>query len=334
MTGFSLCVLFMIYHKGKQVHFFNKKYIIIAGNMTQKIVPHLWFDKEAKEATAFYASVFPNSKVSNVTTITGTPSGDCDIVMFDIMGYSMQAISAGPYFKVNPAISFMVNFDPSKNSDAQNQMDEIWKKLSEGGKVLMPLDKYPFSEHFGWVADKYGVSWQLILTNPDGEDRPLIIPSMLFTKEGSGKAEEASEFYLSVFKDAKRGQIAYYPEGAAPDKDSKVMFTDFTLEGQWFAAMDGGKDPHDFQFNEAISLMVKCDTQEEIDHYWEKLSAVPESEQCGWLKDKYGVSWQIVPAMMDTLMTTGDKEKINRVTQTFLKMKKFDIATLEQAAKG
>lgn len=300
----------------------------------QKILPHLWYDKEAKEAAHFYASVFPNSKVTNTTVITNTPSGDCDIVSFDIMGFSFQAISAGPSFKLNPAISFMVNFNPSKDPGARKQMDEIWEKLSEGGKILMPLDKYPFSEHYGWVEDKYGVSWQLIFTNPEGEERPLIIPSIMFTKEGSGKAEEATSFYISVFKDAKRGMIAPYPPGQEPDKEPALVFTDFTLLGQWFAAMDGGRQPHDFSFNEAVSFMVNCDTQEEIDHYWSKLSAVPEAEQCGWLKDKYGVSWQIVPTAMHAMMTSGDKEKIDRVTQAFLTMKKFDIKKLEEAYKG
>ncbi len=299
----------------------------------QKITPHLWFDKEAVEATAFYASVFPNSQVKNVRRITGTPSGDCDIVSFEIMGMSFQAISAGPYFKINPSISFMINFDPSKDQEAAARIDEIWSKLSEGGKVLMPLDKYPFSERYGWIQDRYGVSWQLILTNPEGEERPPLIPSIMFTGDITGKAEEATDFYISIFKNSKRGMIARYPEGAQPDPESKVMFTDFNLSGQWFAAMDSGK-MHDFKLNEAISFIVNCDTQEEIDYYWEKLSAVPESEQCGWLKDKYGMSWQIVPTAMNEMMASGDTEKINRVTQAFLKMKKFDIAALKAAYEG
>jgi predicted 3-demethylubiquinone-9 3-methyltransferase (glyoxalase superfamily) len=299
----------------------------------QKIIPHLWFDKQAKEASEFYASVFPDSKVTNVSVITGTPSGDCDVVSFDVMGYSFQAISAGPYFKLNPSISFMVNFDPSQNPDARSLLDEIWAKLSEGGKALMPLDTYPFSEHYGWIQDKFGVSWQLILTKPEGEERPLIIPSIMFVGDVAGKAEEASDFYLSVFKDAKRGIIARYPAGMEPEQEGSIMFTDFMLEKQWFAAMDS-RQQHEFKFTEALSFIVRCETQEEIDYYWEKLSAIPEAEQCGWLADKFGVSWQIVPTIMDEVMKSGDQEKIGRVTQAFLKMKKFDIAELEAAAEG
>jgi predicted 3-demethylubiquinone-9 3-methyltransferase (glyoxalase superfamily) len=114
------------------------------------------------------------------------------------------------------------------------------------------------------------------------------------------------------------------------DQEVTIMFTDFMLENQWFAAMDSAQE-HAFHFNEAISLMVYCDTQEEIDDYWEKLSAVPEAEQCGWLKDKYGVSWQIVPRGMDEMMANGTREQVDRVTQAFLPMKKLIISELQKA---
>jgi predicted 3-demethylubiquinone-9 3-methyltransferase (glyoxalase superfamily) len=156
------------------------------AEIQQKIVPHLWFDKEAREAAEFYASIFPNSKVTNVTTLHDTPSGDCDMVTFELSGQPFMAISAGP----------------------------------------------------------------------------------LFT------------------------------------------------------------------FNEAISLMVYCETQDEIDYYWDKLSAVPDAEQCGWLKDKYGLSWQIVPTRMDEMMSNGTEDQVARVTQAFLPMKKLDIAELERAFAG
>ena len=299
----------------------------------QKIIPHLWFDKEAKEAAEFYTSLFPDSEITNVTTLHDTPSGDADTVSFRLWGYNFMAISAGPLFKFNPSISFMVNFDPSQDPDARTRIDEIWEKLAEGGQVLMAIDKYPFSERYGWIQDKYGVSWQLIFTNPEGEERPVIVPSLLFVGDLVGKAEEATDFYLSVFENSKRGALARYPAGMEPDKEGTLMFTDFMLESQWFAAMDSARQ-HNFSFNEAISLMVRCEDQGEIDYYWEKLSAVPEAEQCGWLKDKYGVSWQIVPVAMEEMFKDGDADKITRVTQAFLKMKKFDMAKLQEAAEG
>lgn len=293
----------------------------------QKIIPHLWFDKEAKEAAEFYASAFPEGKVTSVTTIHDTPSGDADIVSFELMGHQFMAISAGPYFKLNPSISFFVT------CETKEEVDELWGKLSEGGKALMPLDTYPFSEWYGWIQDKYGVSWQLILTKPEGEWRPKIVPSLLFVGDVYGKAEEAITSYLSIFKNSKMGNIMKYGPSREPDKEGAVMFADFMLENVWFAAMDSAH-PHEFAFNEAISLMVKCDSQEEIDYYWTNLSAVPESEQCGWLKDKYGVSWQITSTRMDEMMEQGTEEQRARVTQAFLKMKKFDIATLEAAYEG
>ncbi|GAB3646183.1 VOC family protein [Echinicola sediminis] len=299
----------------------------------KKIVPHLWYDKEAREAAGFYTSVFPKSKVNNVTTLHDTPSGDVDCVSFEVYGQAFMAISAGPFFTFNPSVSFMVNFDPSREPDARLKMDEVWGRLTEGGKVLMPLDKYPFSEHYGWVEDKYGLSWQLILTDPDGEERPEIVPTLLFVEENCGKAEEAMEFYLSLFKNTRKGSLFRYGPDQQPDKEGTVMFEDFALENHWFVAMDSAQD-HKFEFNEAVSFVVNCESQEEIDYYWERLSAVPEAEQCGWLKDKYGLSWQIVPKEMEEMMEKGSPEQVDRLTKAFLPMKKFDLAKLREAFRA
>lgn len=306
------------------------------------IIPNLWFDKEAKEATELYTSLFPNSKVTNVTTLHNTPSGDTDIVSFQLFGQPFMAISAGPIFTLNPSVSFIVNFDPSKDKDAKANLDKVWEKLLPGGNVMMPLQEYPFSKHYGWIQDKYGLSWQLMLTSPAGEERPGIIPTMMFVGDNAGKAEGAIQFYLSVFKEspfgsaqdkAKMGNIMKRGAGMEPEKEGSVLFADFRLQDSWLAAMDSYL-PHKFNFNEAISFIVTCKTQEEIDYYWEKLSAVPESEQCGWCKDKYGLSWQVVPEAMNEMMTKGTPEQVDRVTQAFLPMKKFDIATLQEAYDG
>lgn len=302
----------------------------------QRIVPHLWYDKEAKEAAEFYASIFPDSAVTNVSTLHDTPSGDCDVVSFELWGQKFMAISAGPLFKFNPSVSFIVNFDPlffdpsAREKYAREKLDAVWEKLSDGGTVLMPIDQYPFSERYGWVQDKYGLSWQLMLTNPEGDPRPPIIPFMLFVGKNSGKAEEAINFYLSVFRNSRQGQLVRHSAGQEPEKEGTIMFADFMIENSWFAAMDSARE-HNFAFNEAVSFMVYCEGQEEIDYYWGRLSAVPEAEQCGWLKDKYGLSWQIVPTVMDEMMRTGTREQIARLTEAFLKMKKFDIATLQTA---
>lgn len=288
----------------------------------QKIIPHLWFDKEAKEATEFYTSVFPGSKITSTTTLHDTPSGDADVVSFNILGYSFMAISAGPLFKFNPSISFTVTCATVEEAKS------LYSQLSRGGKDLMPMQEYPWSKCYGWFEDKFGLSWQINTEESGGQ----IIPSIMFTHDNFGRLEEALEFYKSVFKNSDINVIARYEEGEG-DVAGKIKHSQFQLEGQQFRAMESSLD-HKFNFNEAISLIVNCETQEEIDYYWEKLSAVPESEQCGWLKDKYGVSWQIVPTVMNEMMNNADPEKMARVTQAFLKMKKFNISELERAAKG
>jgi predicted 3-demethylubiquinone-9 3-methyltransferase (glyoxalase superfamily) len=306
----------------------------------QKIIPHLWFNKEAKEAAAFYTSVFPESKITHTTLLRNTPSGDCDIVGFDVWNQNFMAISAGPLFTFNPSISFIVNFDPllfgsspDREKAAREKIDEVWNKLADGGTVLMAIGEYPFSKRYGWLMDKYGLSWQLMLTNSAGDPRPPIIPSLMFVKNNCGKAEEAINFYLSVFKNTKAGALHRYPKGMEPDKEGTIMFGDFMLENSWFAAMDSARE-HNFNFNEAVSLVVSCANQAEIDHYWQKLSAVPQAEQCGWCKDKYGVSWQITPAIMSDMMANGSQEQIDRLTKALLPMKKIDMAPLQKAYEG
>ena len=194
----------------------------------------------------------------------------------------------------------------------------------------MEKQEYPFSKQYGWVEDRFGVNWQLILTDPAGEPRPKIMPSLSFTKDSYGKAEEAALFYVSVFKNAKVATVAKYPAGMPGGTEGTVMFEDFTLEDQWFTAMDAFGE-HEFFFNEAVSFSVETADQTETDYFFEKLSAVKESEQCGWLKDKFGVSWQIVPRRMGELLSSPDEERSKKALSAMLTMKKIDIAALEAA---
>lgn len=298
----------------------------------QTITTHLWFDREAREAAEFYVSLFPGSRVKTVTRLSNTPSGDCDLVAFELARLPFMAISAGPYFKFNPSVSFQVKCGTAEEVNA------LWEQLSPGGKVMMPLDTYPFSPRFGWLADRYGLSWQVMQTagNTAGQK---ITPMLMFVGDVCGKAEEAMNFYASVCAGApnrtsganKAEVLTRYGGGAGPDREGTVQYAQFSLFGQEFAAMDSALD-HQFKFNEAISFLIPCDTQEEIDYFWGKLSADPKAEQCGWLKDKYGLSWQVAPTLIQELLGGGDKERAGRVTQAFLKMKKFDIAALKRAA--
>lgn len=293
----------------------------------QKITPHLWYDKDAKAAAEFYVSTFgKGSKVNTLSKLENTPSGSVEVVTFELLGTDFMSISAGPLFKFNPSVSFLVA------CKTKEEVEALWKELSEGGTALMELGEYPFSEKYGWIMDKYGLSWQIMFMG-DSEITQTITPTLLFVGNVCGKPEEAIKFYTTVFRDSKIGDIDRYEKGEEPDKEGTVKHAGFTLEGQDFAAMDSAY-PHNFSFNEAISFIVSCETQEEIDYYWGKLSAVPEAEQCGWLKDKFGVSWQIVPSVMGQMMSDKDPDKLARVTEAFLKMKKFDIETLERAYRG
>ncbi len=296
------------------------------------IKPHLWFDQDAKHAAEFYATLMPGSAI-NYANHFSMGGGECQVVEFTIAGQSFLGISTGHSIGINPSISFMINFDPSRDPNAAKHIDEVWNKLTGGGKVLMPLDRYPFSERYGWVSDKFGVSWQLILTNPAGEERPVIVPSLLFTPPVDGEANEAIEFYCSVFKDSKRGTTAPRPEDMGPDKAGTLMFADYYIDKTWLAAMDSAHQ-HGFNFNDAVSLLIPCETQKEIDYYWQALTDGGEAGQCGWLKDKFGVSWQVTSTIMFQVMKDGSPEQIARVTQAFMTMTKVDAAALQRAYEG
>jgi predicted 3-demethylubiquinone-9 3-methyltransferase (glyoxalase superfamily) len=289
----------------------------------QKIIPHLWFDHEAQQAVEFYLSAFgEESKITGRTILPNTPSGDTEVLSFLLAGYEFMAINAGPLVQFNPSISFHVY------GRTREEVDLLWNRLGEGGTPLMNLDSYPFNERFGWLQDRYGLSWQIMLNKE--ADIQKIVPALMFTGDMYGKAEEAIRFYVSIFGNTRIHNITRYQRGEDPDVEGAVKQSTFELEGQTFVAMESAYE-HGFSFNESISLMVYCENQEEIDYYWDRLSAVPEAEECGWLKDQYGLSWQIVPRQMNDLMYSSDEEKRNQLVQGMLKMKKWDITKLENA---
>jgi len=301
----------------------------------QKIVPSLWFDHTAEEAAEFYTSVFPNSRVT-VTQHYPTEglldfqteyAGKVLTVEFELDGYRFVAINAGPEFPLNPSLSFMLNFDPSRDEGARQHLETLWGALAEDGQVMMALGEYPFSPYYGWVQDRYGVGWQLILTDPEGEPRPFVVPSLLFGAEAQNRAAEAREFYTSLFPGARVGAVVNYPEPTGPVTTESVMFSDIELFGQWFSLMDSGVE-QSTTFSPGVSLILECADQAELDRYWEALSAVPEAEQCGWCADRFGVSWQVVPAGL------AQQELSPEGYRALMGMKKIDIATLLPGTKG
>lgn len=293
----------------------------------QGITPHLWFDTEAVEAARFYAETFPDSRVTGTTTLPGTPEQDTDLVTFELFDQPFMAISAGPLFRFTPAISFSVSCASAE------EVDRYWDRLSEGGQVLMELGTYPFSDRYGWTTDRYGLSWQISLASDGDVGTQRITPSMLFVGDVAGKAEEAIGFYASVFPDSEVEATVPYGEGAAPNAPDDLMYATVRLAGQRFATMDSSLE-HDGGFNEAISFLVNCDDQDELDRYTEALTAVPEAEQCGWVKDRFGVSWQLNPVEMDRMLLEGTDDQIARVVDAFMPMKRLDLATIRRAYDG
>lgn len=298
--------------------------------MSSKIAPFLWFDKQAGEAIDFYTAVFPNSRIVHIQRypddyqVGPVPdmAGRILTAEFELAGARFFALDGGPHFQINPSVSFYVQCASAEEIDA------LWEQLAAGGSVLMPLQEYPFSPRFGWVKDRFGVTWQLSL---DGI--PLqIVPFLTFTGPQHGKAEEAIRFYTALFADSGVDALLRYDAGEEGDEGT-LRFARFHLGGQPFMAIDGGTS-HDFTFNEAISLYVDCMDQAEQDALWQGLSAVPEAEQCGWLKDRYGISWQIVPSALGPLMSDPDPERSRRVTEALMQMKKIDIPALERARAG
>ncbi len=277
--------------------------------MKKQIYPCLWFDGKAKEAAGFYCSVFNDTKITAENPL---------VVTFESAGQQFMCLNGGPQFTINPSISFYVIYE------SESEMDTAWEKLLEGGMVLMPYDKYEWSEKYGWLQDKFGVSWQLTLGKLKDVGQKFT-PSLMFTGQQAGKAEKVIEYYTSLFEDSSVVAINRYT-AEDPDTEGTIKHAQFKLKNQVFMCMDSSLS-HNFGFNEAVSLVVECDTQNEIDYFWEKLSAVSEAEQCGWLKDQFGVSWQIVPSVLKKLMS--DPARSERVVQAFMKMKKFDIEALE-----
>lgn len=264
----------------------------------QRISPMVWFDHQAEEAAKFYTSIFPNSKIchKNLDKVEGNnlhhkSEGAPISVTFELDGFKFAAVDGGLHLKLNPSISFFVTYD------SLNQIDAVWDQLAEGATILMPLDRYKWSNKYGWLEDRYGISWQISLGNTKDTNGHNIIPFFTFVKEHHGQAEEAIKFYTSIFRSSLLDGIRRYGSEAFPEREGTVEHAQFILAGQTFMAMDSALE-HPFTFNEAISLIVSCDTQEEIAYYQEKLSEGADSRaenSYGLLKDKFGVSWRLLP---------------------------------------
>jgi predicted 3-demethylubiquinone-9 3-methyltransferase (glyoxalase superfamily) len=280
--------------------------------MKKMIYPCLWFDNKGREAAEFYCSVFKNTIITSDNQL---------VVMLDFDGQRIMFLNGGPMFQINPSVSFFII------CETETELDSTWEKLTERGTVMMPVSSYPWSKKYGWVQDRFGVNWQLSFSEPQIVNQK-ITPAMMFTEKVCGKAEEAITFYTSLFEDSGIVMISRYTK-TDNDVEGTVNHSQFNLRNRLFMAMDSSA-MHNFSFNEAVSFVVECDNQKEIDYFWDNLTANGGEEgQCGWLKDKYGISWQIIPSILNDLMS--DINKSERVVKAFLQMKKFDIEKLINA---
>ncbi|MBK9109466.1 MAG: VOC family protein [Saprospiraceae bacterium] len=279
--------------------------------MKQKIYPCIWSNGNAKEAAAFYIDTFGNGTVE-----TDSPM----VLMLYLHGEKFMFLNAGPQYPPNPSISFFVVCETAA------EVEKYFHSLSDSGNILMPLDTYEWSQKYAWVQDRFGVSWQLYMGKME-EVGQKFTPLLMFTNEQAGKAQQAIHKYTSVFeKSSIVGILNFSANEEAPE--SYVKHSQFTLSGQVFMAMDS-PIPHAFHFTEGLSLVVECADQSEIDRYWSALTENGSESMCGWLKDEFGVSWQIVPEILGELMQ--DPERAPRVIAAFMQMRKFEIEALLRA---
>ena len=284
--------------------------------MKNNIFPCLWFNGDGKEAAVFYTEIFGG------TITTDTPV----VINLNLFDQQFMILNAGPQFEKNASVSFMIL------CETEEEVQKYWEKLAMDGIVLMELGEYPWSKKYGWVRDQSGVTWQIYLGEKQGDQK--IVPTLMFIHENNGKAQKAMNLYTSIFPNSKISGILKYGEGVGNEIHEipeNIQHAAFELDGYTFFCMDNSYN-HQFDFNEGISMVVMTDDQEETDHLWNSLIANGGRESmCGWLKDPFGFSWQIVPKKLLELMNGSDREKGSKVMNAMMQMNKIVIEDLENA---
>ena len=291
----------------------------MSNQTKQNTLVHLWFKGEdLKNAVDKYTKIFENSKILRSINFDTPFDTTADCIEFTLGGRVFQAINAEPAFEFNNSFSFVV-MCPS-----QEDLNTKWTNLiSNGGKEIMPLEKTDFAECYGILEDEFGLTWHVFLDGQMHFDFE-VVPVMMYPQ---GKTKEALEFYSTVFKDFAINFVDYLDE-----EKNNIIFSCFTINGSDYFAWDNLEEV-DYPFNESTSIMIECETQEEIDYYWDKLSADKNDGQCGWTKDRFGLSWQIIPKYVNEVFFNQGKEKYNKISSAMLEMKKLDIEKLKQAAE-
>ena len=269
----------------------------------QTIIPSIWFDNNAEEAFLYYQSIFPNSSIKKSSPV---------VVEANLSGVNFIGINGGNMFQPNSSISFMLI------CETQEEIEHIWKNLQRNGKVLMSLDEYPWSKCYGWIIDRYHVSWQLYLGKLNDVNQQKIVPTLMFCGPQQGKCQDALNYYETIFPNFKQEGILKYDENFRPNQ---IQHSQFVANNFTMMAMDSGVD-QDFTFTEGISLTITYKNQDEIDFYWNHFTKNGEESRCGWCKDKFGVSWQIVPENIGQLLQNP------KAQEALMKMNKIIISDL------
>ena len=309
--------------------------------MNDRLIPCLWFDDQAEQAAAFYIDTFGSGRVlcrgrypQSFDNPAAKPRGSVMSVEFETGGLRFTAVNGGPAFAINPSISFFAYVD--RREAAQR----LFETLAVDGKALMPLDDYGFGrppspsgaarDLFGWVADRFGVSWQ-VMTVADAPAGVRLVPCLMFSDANRDQAEAAIASYTSIFPDSRVERLERHTGDEAPAGTLRRGL--FEIAGQPLVAMDSHID-HGFGFNEAVSLQIMCAEQREVDAYWHLLSQGGSEQMCGWLRDRFGVVWQVVPARTIEWLSSADHAARDRVVEAMMPMKKLQMDVLQRAFDG
>lgn len=298
--------------------------------MPSRITPCIWTGDHAEAAAALYTATLPDARVTATSRYptdrdnpAGKPRGAVITMELDVAGQRLTLLDGGPRFRPNPSVSFFVQVD---EADARR----IFAALADGGRALMPLGAYPWSPCYGWVADRFGVSWQ-IMSGAGALARAVIEPALTFVGPVHGRAGEAIEAYSTMFPGGSIDHVERYTAAEGPA--GTVKHARFTVAGQPMIAMDG-PGAHPFRFDEGVSFQLRCADQAELDQAWAALTAGGKPGPCGWLTDRFGVSWQVIPDRLGAWMSGADPAASGRAFAAMMTMSKLDLAALERAYAG
>ncbi|WP_437918297.1 VOC family protein [Sphingobacterium sp. LRF_L2] len=274
--------------------------------MKSKIYPAIWCNNNASDIFNFYTETFYGSQIIESNPI---------VVSAEILQVPFIGINGGPIFRPNNAISFMII------CETEEEIKKLWQTFEPQAEILMSLQSYPWSPHYGWLCDLHGVSWQFYLGKLEDVNNQQLVPTLMFCGPQQGRCQEAIHFYAQTFKHFKSQGHIPYPDG---EKKRQIMHAQFIVEGFTLMAMDSGVD-QSFSFNEGVSFVISCDDQDEIDYYWDLFTAKGEESRCGWCKDQFGVSWQIVPKNLSSIL-----QRYPDANKALMQMAKIEIENLKK----